>query len=199
MAYSRRQGYDVGYGVAVALKYPSLKPVACVAVARIICIPYIPGLLAFREMSVLAPAISKLMASTRIDVIVADGHGIAHPRGAGIATHIGVAFNTPSIGIAKKRLYGRETKANGKLYLEDPKTGRRLAAILFRGKRKVYVSPGHRITVDTAARLVERTWVKPPIPEPTRTADLITKRLKKLSIQPETSDPVYLDCATIEQ
>ncbi len=177
VAYKRLGGLPVGIGVAVALRYPSMKPLECIAYLGIVCIPYIPGLLAFREMAVLAPALAKLRRFIKPDLLVLDGHGIAHPRRAGIASHVGVAFNMASIGVAKKRLFGREESEGGREYLVDEE-GRRIAVIIRRGKSRIYVSPGHKVSLESSAKLVRSMLVRSKLPEPTRIADHISKRLK---------------------
>ncbi|MCE4628014.1 MAG: endonuclease V [Desulfurococcales archaeon] len=192
VAYKRgRHGEDVGVGVAVALSYPSLKPLACEALARVICVPYVPGLLAFREMAVLAPALARLLRRVSVDLVLVDGHGIAHPRRAGIATHVGVVFDIPSIGVAKKRLYGREKAVGDKTLLVDD-GGRPIAMIIERGRSRIYVSPGHRISVESSARLVKTMLKRGRLPEPTRVADSLTKSLKRVVGEISCCDPVSL-------
>jgi len=180
VAYTRIGGLEYGIGVAVALSYPSLQVEGCIAYVTRVCVPYIPGLLAFREMVVLAPALLRLLRKTPIDLVLVDGHGIAHPRGLGIASHVGVVFDMPAIGVAKKRLYGKEVSVNSKrlLVAED---GSPIAVILESGRSsKIYVSPGHRVSVNSAARIVRAMLRKGrKLPEPTRIADTITKRLRR--------------------
>ncbi len=179
VAYVKRGEETVGAGVAVLLSYPSLEVEDCVAYVARVCIPYIPGLLAFREMNVLAPAVLKLESKNKVDLYVVDGHGIAHPRRFGIASHVGVVMDKPSIGVAKKRLYGREEVWKGSRVLLD-EDGRILALILKSGRgSKIYVSPGHRITPFSAARLVSSMLRRGHrLPEPTRVADRISKSIR---------------------
>jgi len=180
VAYMKVGGVEYGVGVAVALSYPSLNVEACVAYVTRVCVPYIPGLLAYREMVVLAPALLRLSRKTPIDLVVVDGHGIAHPRGLGIASHVGVTFNMPSIGVAKRRLYGREVEEQGKRLVIDDE-GRPIAVIVESGRgSRIYVSPGHRVSVFTAGRIVRSMLRKGRrLPEPTRIADSITKSLRR--------------------
>ena len=192
VAYKRgSHGEDVGVGVAVALSYPSLRPIACEAVARVVCVPYVPGLLAFREMAVLAPALARLLRRVSVDLVVVDGHGVAHPRRAGIATHVGVVFDLPSIGVAKRRLYGREKTVGGASLLVDDE-GRPIATIIERGRSRIYVSPGHRVSVRSSARLVKTMLRRGRLPEPTRVADSLTKSLKRTIGDVSCCDPVSL-------
>jgi deoxyribonuclease V len=177
VAYIRRGEYSLGVGVAAVLHYPSLRLEDCVIYVGPVCVPYIPGLLAFREMAVLGPILAKL--GKLIDLYVADGHGIAHPRRFGIASHVGVVTDTPSIGVAKKRLYGREVREGTRRVLVSD-NGERIAAIIESGRGKaIYVSPGHRISLESAVNLVKK-MMRPGgrLPEPTRIADSISKRVR---------------------
>jgi deoxyribonuclease V len=152
-------------------------------------IPYIPGLLSFREGGAILAALSRLACDP--DVLFVDGSGRIHFREAGLATHIGVAVDVPAVGVAKNLLCGRPRES-----LSDPlPEGRRVAieadadvtapegtvigyAVQTRqydsGNRHVnplYVSPGHRVSAETAADLVEQCCAGYKLPEPTRLAD----------------------------
>jgi len=176
VAYIRRGDTDIGVGVAVLLDYPSLRLRECSVYIAEVCVPYVPGFLAFRELAVLAPALARI---GKPDLLVVDGHGVAHPRRFGIASHVGVVTGLPSIGVAKRRLAGREVEEAGKTYIVH--RGERVGVVLRRGRSKIYVSPGHRVTVDTAARLAESMMVSSrKLPEPTRVADEVSKRVKQL-------------------
>jgi len=164
---------EIGIAVLVLLKYPTLTPFKCVYGATEVCVPYIPGLLAFREMPPLTIAmtlIKRLKLSP--SVLIVDGHGKAHPRRFGIASHVGVAMDIPSIGVAKRKLVGVEEDGIVKY------RGEVLARVLEKGRYKIYVSVGHRISLETAASLVMRFWRKGRLPEPTRIADRISKMIK---------------------
>lgn len=172
---------EYGVGVLVILGYPELKLQRCFYAIRRVCVPYIPGLLAFREMEVLAPVLAYGLSEVDVNLLVVDGHGIAHPRGFGIASHIGLAFRKPSIGVAKRLLVGREDYRDGVgLVVYE---NRVVGAILETRWGKLYVSPGYGISVETSLKLV-RTMMKPgsKLPEPTRLADEISKRVKPKSI-----------------
>ncbi len=149
---------------------------------------YIPGLLAFREAPLLYSAAQQVKED--YDVIIVDGHGLSHPRHAGIASHMGLALGKPSIGVAKKKLYGsiklleEPKKLNEQLllegYLED-ETGR-LAAIvrLAPGKRHIYISPGAHITLEDAIRIVASTMKRGmSLPAATYYADKISKTIAR--------------------
>lgn len=169
----------LGHGVAVALDAETQSILSCWVYTGSICVPYIPGLLAFREMQVIVPALARLLEDVDPDVIVVDGHGIAHPRKFGIASHIGVTLLRPTIGVAKKRLYGVE-KSDGRL--EDGE-GSLLGYVIRTGRRKLYVSPGNMIAHDTARRIIESSIIAPgQLPYPTHIADKITKQVKNSKI-----------------
>ena len=166
---------ELGHSVAIALEAETWRVLSCWVYTGSVCVPYMPGLLAFREMQVIVPALSKLLEEVDPDVIIVDGHGIAHPRKFGIASHVGVTFLRPTIGVAKRRLYGAE-KANGKLEDYD---GSLLGYVIRTGRRKLYVSPGNMITHDTARRIIESSIVAPgQLPYPTYIADKITKQVR---------------------
>lgn len=153
---------------------------------------YIPGLLAFREAPVFYTAYLGLEAelpSEGCTVLFVDGHGISHPRHAGIASHIGLALQTPSIGVAKRRLYGVERLARqpGQLdenvkvkgYIEDPRTGMKLAAVVAAGRGRLYVSPGAYLDLPAALHIFSmfyRPSVSRRLPLPTYHADSISRR-----------------------
>ncbi len=116
--------------------------------------PYIPGLFALREARILMEALKGLRA--RPDVCIVDGHGVAHPRGFGIACQVGLALDLPTIGAAKRRLFGA---AEGDRILGA--SGEVIGAILPAGPgRRLYVSIGHRISLPDALRVVERCMRK---------------------------------------
>lgn len=178
VAYSRRRGTEIGVAVAVALEWGSWRIMACKVAVGPVCVPYIPGLLAFREMQVAAPALSALLGEVgEVDLVVVDGHGVAHPRGFGIASHVGVAFGLASIGVAKRKLVGVEVERGGRRYLIHG--GAIVGVIVERGGRRLYVSPGHMVGVEEAGELVAE-MLDDTLPEPTRRADAESKRAKRL-------------------
>ncbi len=178
-------GLDVGYrkslGYAVALAYDvrNQREVCWVAVSSEVEIPYVPGLLAFREAPLMVAALKELVEQcTEIDVVMVNGHGLAHPRRAGIATHIGLALDMPSIGIAKKKLFGDLVEENGRvaIYVEKQKVG---YVVEYRGA-KTFVTVGHRVDPDTALELALRIWREGArFPEPIELADKVSKKVAK--------------------
>lgn len=158
------------------------EPIAESVVKDTIPFPYIPGLLSFREIPMLVKAWEKL--PIKPDVIVVDGIGIAHPRRFGIASHLGVLLNVPTIGCAKSVLIGIYTEPDNEpgsySDLVDPKTGEVIGAALRtkRNVKPVFVSPGHLITLPEAIALVSTCVRKHRLPEPTRLAHNLVNRYR---------------------
>jgi deoxyribonuclease V len=142
--------------------------------------PYVPGLLSFREAPALLAAIRKLKAEP--DAFIFDGQGLAHPRRFGLACHVGVLIDRPSVGCAKSRLIGshddpgRRRGSSAPLVDADQRVG---TVLRTRDKVKcVYVSVGHRVSLSTAERLVLACCTRYRLPEPTRLADQLVARAK---------------------
>jgi len=146
--------------------------------------PYVPGLLSFREAPLVLDAFAKIRS--KLDAIMIDGQGIAHPRGIGLASHVGLWLGVPTIGCAKSRLCGdfkapaRRAGASTRLMLEGKVVGR-----VVRSKnaaRPLFISPGHRIDVNGAVRIVMACLRGYRMPEPTRLAHLFVneERRKRL-------------------
>lgn len=180
-------GVDVGFEEAgkitraavVLLDADTLEPMAQ-TVARVpTSMPYIPGLLSFRELPAVLQALDALGQTP--DLIFSDGHGIAHPRGLGIAAHLGVITGLPTIGVAKKILTGQHAalgeQRGDRVELVD-KAGQVIGTVL-RSKDKVrplIISPGNRVSLETAPQLVMRFVTRYRLPEPTRLADRLASR-----------------------
>ncbi|MEB2836567.1 MAG: endonuclease V [Desulfurococcales archaeon] len=174
VAYRRLSGTEYAYGVALLYDAAKKSAVDCMVATRAVCVPYIPGLLAFREMAVLGPLAVKAIEKWRPSVFFVDGHGLSHPRRIGIATHVGFATRTPSIGVAKKKLVG--VIRNGYVVVD----GEPLAAVIRTPTGStIYVSPGYGVTLEDARRTVLK-YLKHKLPEPLRLADAISKASKKL-------------------
>jgi len=169
------RGKDFGVAVAVAIDRNTHKVLDCAASRGKVDIPYVPGLLAFREAALMIAALESL--SIKPDVVMVNGHGLAHPRKLGIASHIGVVLNISTIGIARHYLYGKIVSENSenKILIED-----KLVGYVIRTPRggKLYVTVGHRVTPDFARRITQEL-LKPPfsLPEPIRLADQISRRI----------------------
>ncbi|MFN3821679.1 MAG: endonuclease V, partial [bacterium] len=144
--------------------------------------PYVPGLLGFRELPAIISAFENLSYSP--EALIVDGHGIAHPRRFGIASHLGLILNLPTIGCAKSRLCGQGAEPglyrsdwvplypDEKVETSEGNSSHPIGAIVRtrQGVKPVYVSPGHRCNLSSAIRLVLYSAVRFRIPEPIRWA-----------------------------
>lgn len=166
--------------VFVLLKYPDMTIVEKVWNYGPLELPYIPGYLAFREVPNLMKAYDKLQQKP--DLIMVDGHGIAHPRRLGIASHLGVLLNKPTMGVAKKILVGKFTAPEPKKGAYTPilHKGEHVAnAVCTKdGIKPVFVSPGHLIDLQTATDIAVKTSTKHKLPEPTWLADSWAEKFK---------------------
>lgn len=178
---------DVGYkgsegiGVAVAFDFKNQEELCHIAVVGGVNIPYIPGFLAFREAPLMVTAVRELSSRcAEPDVILVNGHGLAHPRRFGIASHIGVVLDKPSIGVAKKLLYGSivvDESMRKAIVVDDVKVGYVLEN---RYGEKIFISVGHKLTADDAIAIVKTLWQNDslPMPDPMHIADMLTKKLR---------------------
>jgi deoxyribonuclease V len=173
-------GVDVGFeadgtitrAAVVVLGYPELDLVET-AIARCpTTFPYIPGLLSFREAPAVLEALDRLRSLP--DLLICDGQGIAHPRRLGLASHLGLCTGLPSIGAAKSRLIGRhEPVGEGRGDRQPLWDGDEIIGAVLRTRKNtqpVYVSIGHRISLETAVQLVLACTGAYRLPEPTRQA-----------------------------
>lgn len=177
-------GLDVAYGdddrltaAVVALDYQRLEPVATAVAAGRATFPYVPGLFAFRELPTLIAALGRLTSVP--DVLVCDGYGVAHPRGLGLASHLGLLTGAPTIGVAKTAFVGRYREPGPERGDFSPLLdGDRVIGRVLRtrtGVRPVFVSVGHRVDLETASALVLRLTPRYRLPETTRVADRISR------------------------
>ena len=147
---------DIALASVVVLSFPELQVVDSVVTESPVRFPYIPGLLSFREIPPLLTAFAELQ--TEPDLVIVDGQGIAHPRRFGLASHLGLILDKPTIGCAKSRLWGRyeepDAEQGAYTYLTDKEEVIGAAVRTRANVRVVYVSIGHRISLDSA-----RTWV----------------------------------------
>lgn len=163
----------------VVVTLPDLRVIDKVVWRGDVPFPYIPGLLSFREMPAILPALEQL--SVVPDVFMTDSQGIAHPRRFGLACHLGVMLDRPAFGVAKTRLTGQfgklSTEKGGAAPLEDK--GRIIGKVLRTRTniKPVYVSIGHRITLGDAVRLTMACCPRYKIPEPTRLAHRLSKAM----------------------
>jgi deoxyribonuclease V len=179
VSYAR--GSPILYAAVVVLDAGTLQVVDSASVRMRARFPYLPGYLSFREMPALLAAFQRLR--TRPDLLVADGHGRAHPRRFGIACHLGVALDLPTLGCAKSRLVGehREPGARRGSSTQLLHHGERIGRVVRTrdGVKPVYVSVGHRISLETAQRLVLRLAPRWRLPEPVRAAHAEVNRLRR--------------------
>ncbi|OGP70177.1 MAG: endonuclease V, partial [Deltaproteobacteria bacterium RBG_13_58_19] len=166
---------------AVALyTYPELELLEEAGVAGECPFPYIPGLLSFREAPILAAALDRLRR--RPELLLVDGQGIAHPRGLGLASHLGLLVNIPSIGVAKSRLVGSGEEPGMAAGAVSPLLWKgKLVGLILRtqaGKKPLYLSPGHGITLEECREITLGCITKYRLPLPLRQADLLSRRLK---------------------
>lgn len=170
------------FAAVVVLAWPGLEVVASASAVRRATMPYIPGFLGFREVPALLEAWARL--GERPDLVLVDGHGVAHPRGLGIASHLGVVLDIPSIGVAKSPLVGRpEGKLGGEPGEAVPLAwkGRMLGTVLRTRRRSnpLYISPGHRVSPATSVEWVRRCGTGYRLPEPTRQAHLAANAARR--------------------
>jgi len=180
VAFDKKE--NLALGAVVLLSYPKLEKIDVLTGSAPLRFPYIPGYLSFREIEVLLPLFRRL--SSVPDVVFVDGQGIAHPRGIGFASHIGLFLGIPTVGCAKSRLVGKHDgvgpeKGNWKPLLF---MGKSVGSVL-RTKSNVkpmFISPGHLVGIDRARELALACTGKYRIPEPTRQADIEVAKYKKV-------------------
>lgn len=180
---SYQPGTDTMYAGIVVVELPDYVVLEMQSAQQQISFPYIPGLLSFREIPVVLQAFQRV--SVWPEVILCDGQGIAHPRRLGIASHLGLLLDCPSIGCAKSRLYGRYDAqhlgeyAGSSTPLSDPQ-GAIIGAVVRTKTRTnpVFVSPGFRADVSSAVDLVLRCCRGYKLPEPTRLAHQFVNQVR---------------------
>ncbi|MBV9491499.1 MAG: deoxyribonuclease V [Verrucomicrobia bacterium] len=177
-----REDKSLAVAAAVVLDAETLQVRELVHAHVQISFPYIPGLLSFREIPAIESALGKLTLTP--DVLLCDGHGIAHPRRFGLAAHVGFLFDLPTVGCAKSSLRLRAPHEPGPArgaFSELVSRGQVVGVVLRTRDRvrPLYVSPGHRVSVTTARNLVLRMCTRYRLPEPTRLADQAVSELRK--------------------
>jgi len=173
-------GIDVGFesdgtitrAAVVVLSFPELIVQEKMLARRPTTFPYVPGLLSFREVPAVLDAFTKVTGLP--DLLLCDGQGIAHPRRFGIASHLGLIMDIPSIGVAKSRLVGQHMPVGEIRSARQPlMDGEEIIGNVVRTRsnvKPVYVSPGHRVSVETAVEVVLRCTLDYRLPEPIRQA-----------------------------
>ena len=167
---SVRQG--LARSAVVHLSFPGLEPIEATAAERPATFPYVPGLLAFREGPVVLEALGKLEG--QLDVMIFDAHGLAHPRRMGLATHMGILLDIPTVGCAKSRLCGDYTEPDARRgSWQQLLHGDEVIGAVLRTRQNVkpvFVSVGHRMCLDDAVALVLACAPTYRLPETTRWA-----------------------------
>ena len=183
VAYGRRGKSATARGAAVLFDFETLNVVDQAAVEVATTFPYVPGLLTFREAPAAIAAVGAL--ATVPDLLICDGQGIAHPRRCGVASHLGLVLDLPSIGAAKSRLIGshEEPAADRGAWTSLVNEGEIVGACLRTRSNvsPIYVSIGHRICLSRAIRLVMRFSIGFRLPEPTRLADKLSRNPRSLT------------------
>lgn len=174
---------DRFYAAVVVMSFPQLSIIEEVTATGVTGFPYIPGMLTFREGPIVLRAFERLKHMP--DLVIFDGQGVAHPRGFGLAAHLGLLLGLPSIGCAKTRLCGEHAQPGPNVSDCSPLTyGGRTIGMVVRtraGVKPVFVSVGHRISLARAVRWVVRSCRGFRLPEPTRQAHILVNKLRILS------------------
>jgi len=170
------------FGAAVVMSLPDLAIIESAGACGQEQFPYVPGLLSFREAPILLAALEKIR--NRPQVVLVDGQGIAHPRGVGLASHLGLLCGIPTIGCAKSHLWGNygqvglEAGSVSPLVWQEKTLGWVLRPR--RGLRPLFISPGHLITPAESLAVVRQCLGKYRLPLPVREAHLLSNRLRRL-------------------
>ncbi len=172
-------GYAGGFGIAAicVMSWPELEPLEDEVIVDKVSFPYIPGFLSFREVPLLKEAFGSLRCVP--DILFVDGQGIAHPRGLGLASHLGVVLGIRTIGCAKKVLVGEARDPGPRRGAFSPLYYRgRIVGALLRtkeGVKPVCISPGHGIDLEGSIRMVMGATKGFRLPEPIRRAHHLTR------------------------
>lgn len=165
----------------VVFSYPDWEELECATARRPLAFPYVPGLLSFREIPAILAALVSLSESP--DLIFCDGQGYAHPRRFGLACHLGVLLDVPTIGCAKSRLIGeyREPGRRAGSWTPLQDEGERIGAVLRTrdGSRPMCISCGHRVSLERAIALTLEACDGRRVPRPTRRADRYVAQIKR--------------------
>jgi len=172
---------NTAFAGVIVYRFPEMQEVERCHARRKLRFPYVPGLLSFREGPVLLAAFARLRSEP--DLILIDGHGRAHPRLFGIASHIGVLLDKPTIGCAKSRLVGEHDEPSAKVGSTESLwfKGERVGEVLRTRDdvKPIYVTTGHRVSLDSAVGLVRQCCDGFRIPKPTREADHYVRELRR--------------------
>jgi len=191
--WNRQREANQAIGCVVMYRFPEMEELERAYAILPLEFPYVPGLLSFREIPVLLAALRKL--KNMPDLLFCDAHGYAHPRRLGLASHLGVVQDLPTIGCAKSLLVGTHKslpqKAGSWTPLLDEKAGgERIGAVVrtCAGVNPIYVSQGHRVSLETAIRLTLAVTDGYRIPRPTRDADDFAGEIKRKVLAGQASE-----------
>ena len=179
VAYAKEDAMGIGAGVV--LSFPELVPVEKVIILKPVKFPYIPGFLSFREAPIMISVVRAF--KKKVDLIFVDGQGIAHPRKAGVATHIGVILKIPTIGCAKKPLlkdfvFPKDERGFAEaIVLNGEKVGWVLRTR--KGVKPIFVSPGNLVSLEDALNFTLAVTRKYRLPEPIRLAHQLSVQARK--------------------
>lgn len=173
---------DKGFCSVVVMDLDSLEPVEDKIFISNPRLPYIPNFLSFREAWFIIRAYELL--NVKPDVLLVDGQGIAHPRNMGLASHVGVLLDTPTIGVAKRHLIGEcimpEDTGAGRILLDNMAVG--FALKPKKNGRPIFVSPGHKVSLESSLKIVKTAIRGYKLPEPIRRAHMLSKKASKTEI-----------------
>ena len=176
-------------GAVVVFSYPEMRELERAYAEVPLEFPYVPGFLSFREIPALLAALSKLRRMP--DLLFCDGQGYAHPRRMGLASHLGIVLDVPSIGCAKSVLIGEHGPVGRKQGdWSAIRDGEETIGAALRTRtdcRPVYISSGHRVSLETALRLTLSVGDGTRVPRPTREADRFVSQTKRESADTATS------------
>jgi deoxyribonuclease V len=191
--WNRLREANRAIGCVVMYRFPEMEEIERVYAILPLDFPYVPGLLSFREIPVLLAALRKLQ--TMPDLLFCDAQGYAHPRRMGLASHLGVLLDLPAIGCAKSLLIGSHKalpqRAGCWVPLIDEKAGgERIGAVVRTrtGVKPIYVSQGHRVSLETAIRMTLAVADGYRIPRPTRDADHFAGEIKRNTLAGQASE-----------
>lgn len=187
-------GVDVGidkpnnraHASIVVVEFPSMQVIEQAQAFAPAEFPYVPGYLSFRELPALLNALRMLKSD--VDLLMVDGQGIAHPRRFGIACHLGVHLNMPTIGVAKSKLTGTYHVPKNKCgtYVPLMDAGEQIGVVLTSKEncKPLFISPGHKMDIQTGVDITLQCITKYRLPEPTRLADKYSKKEYMASVKP---------------
>ena len=168
----------------IVYSFPGMKEIERVWAKRPLTFPYVPGLLSFREIPALTAAFAKLKNTP--DLIFVDGHGFAHPRRVGIASHLGVVLDCPTVGCAKSVLCGESKEPADEVgAASELKHKNEVIGITLRSRvatRPIYISIGHRVSLDSAVKFALAVTNGFRVPRPTREADKFVAEVKQFGV-----------------